>query len=121
MSEVSLRIHTPPSLGFWPKLGLSGSRPMGSTLVHHRWGRSAPMAVTSKSLHPGSSARILPRLVRGVLHRGLLLLLGSLCMKARTPEVDVQLMHRERLSLPIGIIKQTGIGQKHFPFNIVSK
>ena len=27
MSEVSVRIRTPPSLGFWPKLGLSVATP----------------------------------------------------------------------------------------------
>ena len=62
MGEVSVRIRTPPSLGFWPNLGLSGGRPMGSTLVHHRWGKSAPAAVTRKSLRPGSSARSLPHI-----------------------------------------------------------
>ena len=61
MSEVSVRIRTPPSLGFWPKLGLSGSHPMGSTLVHRRWGTSTPVATTRKSLRPGSSVRSLPQ------------------------------------------------------------
>ena len=61
MSEVPVRIRTPPSLGFWPKLELSSGRPMGSTLVHSRWGSSAPVAATRKSLRPGSSARSLPQ------------------------------------------------------------
>ena len=37
------------------------SRPMRSTLVHHRWGKLAPTTVTRKSLHPGSSVRSLPQ------------------------------------------------------------